>query len=122
MGLNGYSSVLNSFFITFRIPLFFFICVFIGYKAIEKWNLKYYLQNLKKKAVVQILPATLFYIIYCLAFSKKAFGFLVNGWSLYWFTIVLLEMFIVYYTISLIASHLADKLVDIFLILISLLG
>ena len=122
MGLNHYTSILNSFFITFRIPLFFFISGFIGYKAVERWNGGFYWQNLKKKAFVQIVPATLFYIIYCCWFSTDLTALFRKGYELYWFTIVLFEMFLVYYTSSLIAKHTNKYVVDVLMIVLSVLG
>ncbi len=121
-GLNGYTNAVNSFFITFRMPLFFFISGFIGYKALEKWDLSYYRFNLKKKAIVQVIPATLFFIFYCATKDKPIFGFLRNGWDLYWYTIALLEMFFIYYTISLICRKRLRTFADILMIIVSMLG
>ena len=41
-------SLIGSIFITFRMPMFFFISGFIAYKAIN-WDVAYYLKMLKKK-------------------------------------------------------------------------
>lgn len=122
MGIGGYSSVLSSFFLTFRMPMFFFISGFIAFKPVEKWTSDFYLYSLKKKVKVQIIPALFFFTLFCLCHCKDPFNALSNGWGGYWFTFVLLEMFICYFTLSLIGHILNDKIVDIGMIIISFLG
>ena len=44
MGLGGYNTVLGSIFLTFRMPMFFYISGYIAYKSLEKWNFSFYKQ------------------------------------------------------------------------------
>lgn len=122
MGLNGYDeNYLEAFFGTFYLPLFFFISGILGYKPLDKWNPKFYFNSIRKKALL-IVPATFFYILYCLTFDKYPFGFLTHGWSLYWFTIVLFEMFFLYYTVSIFARYTHKVFLEILLVIISVFG
>ena len=109
------SSNLNNLFITFRMPLFFFISGYIAYKANEIWNLSNYTTKLLNKCRIQLIPTLVFgllfsYIIREHNFPTFAFDGMKDG---YWFTIVLLEMFVIYYTYSLITNKLYTGGVDI---------
>ena len=50
-----------SFFLLFRMPLFFFISGFLAYKAGLLWDLKTLLTNTAKKLRVQIVPTVVFF-------------------------------------------------------------
>lgn len=122
MGLNGYDeNFLEAFFGTSYLPLFFFISGILGYKPLNNWTPQFYFNSIRKKALL-IVPATVFYILYCITFGKFLFGFLTHGWSLYWFTIVLFEMFFLYYTISVFARYTHKALLEILLVIISVFG
>ena len=104
------SGSLNWFFQMFRMPLFFFVSGFIAYRAGEVWSSDYYKAGVLKKLRVQVIPMLFFAILYaCLIFSPReetapleSVGLLFNDPSKfgYWFTEVLLEMFLIYYTVS----------------------
>lgn len=103
---------INSFFMFFRMPLFFFVSGFIAYKVHQQWTLSVYKQNVLKKLRVQLIPMLFFGLLYtAIVFSPREdvpvresivqffnspdkFG--------YWFTEVLLLMFLIYYTVSLL--------------------
>ena len=115
---------LSELFITFRMPMFFFISGFIAYKAVELWTGKLYYSMLLKKLKVQIIPATVFYCLYCFYLGHNPiWHFLSNGFLGYWFTFTLLGMFLIYFTASWLA-HIAkcNWLQDTILIIASLLG
>ncbi len=96
----------------FRMPLFFFVSGFIAYKVHQQWTLSVYKQNVLKKLRVQLIPMLFFGLLYtAIVFSPREdvpvresivqffnspdkFG--------YWFTEVLLLMFLIYYTVSLL--------------------
>ena len=93
---------LNELFLLFRMPLFFFISGFIGYKAGVVWDRRVWWMLSRRKLLVQLRPTILFGSIY-------AYGYLHVGWDEfvksdlklgYWFTIVLLEMFLIVYTLN----------------------
>ena len=95
-------TLLNSLFISFRMPLFFFISGFIAYKASIEWNLQTWWAMSKKKILVQLVPTLFFGMIYTyLYYNTDIYTFITrNGKLGYWFTIVLLEIFLITYTIK----------------------
>lgn len=114
-GFGDYNceAIIPSIFILFRMPVFFFISGFIGYKAIARWNRQFYVSNLKKKLVVQIIPALFFFTLFQLCHGKGLFSFVDEGFGGYWFTFTLLEYFIVYFSVSLILNLLkCGRLLD----------
>lgn len=111
------------FFLTFRMPLFFFISGFIGYKAIEHWNIEFYWTRLRKKAFVQIVPATIFVLVSFAWFNTDIYKFFfVHSLEGFWFTYCLLEMFAIYYTLSMLAYALKLKSCLPAMVLLSLMG
>jgi len=113
-------SVVSSFFITFRMPMFFFISGYIGYKSVERWTPHFYLTNLRKKAFVQLIPSFIFLFIWCTAKSEDFIAtFIATGANVYWFTEVLFEMFLVYFTTALISNRLSAKLFNPILIAVA---
>lgn len=95
-------TLLNSLFISFRMPLFFFISGFIAYKASIEWNVQTWWTMSKKKILVQLVPTLFFGLIYTyLYYNTDIYTFIArNGKLGYWFTIVLLEIFLITYTIK----------------------
>ena len=88
--------------ILFRMPLFFFISGFLAYKAAQIWDLRSLGQLLWKKFRIQTVPTVAFFL-FAAAVLGKGFAPTALKWLSepmkggYWFTIVLLYMFIVYY-------------------------
>ena len=121
MGLGGYSTVLGSIFLTFRMPMFFFISGYIAYKSLERWDFSLYKQLMCKKAFVQIIPALIFFTLFSIC-HHSTFNVLEKGWLGYWFTFVLFEMFCIYFTASLISKYTSPLVLDISMIVFSLLG
>lgn len=96
-------SILNSIFILFRMPLFFFVSGFLAYKSMS-WTGSVWLSATRKKLYVQIIPTLVFGCLYTFAHSHTVHTFLIAEDKLgYWFTISLFEMFTIYYTINYIA-------------------
>lgn len=95
-------SFINELFISFRMPLFFFISGFIGYKANVEWNKHTWWMMSKKKMLVQIIPTLVFGLTYtCLYLKVDPYMFVSSHTKMgYWFTIVLCEMFILVYTMN----------------------
>lgn len=109
-GIEFENSVINSMFIRFRMPLFFFISGFLAYNAKKIWDGKATLAATQKKLLVQIIPTLVFGLLYTyLVASKDIITFLGNYFKLgYWFTISLLEMFLLYYGINYIVHKTAS--------------
>jgi len=98
------------FLVLFRMPLFFFVSGFLAYKATFEWNLPNALALTWKKLKIQVIPALVFLCVFIVL--KKSGGFWGNFELAmksptkfgYWFTWVLLQMFIIYYAVCLIAK------------------
>lgn len=91
---------------TFRMPLFFFISGYVGMKLVDYFNGKNYFSLIKKKFIVQLIPTVIFSAFMTLTgpFSVFDANFTLKGWSIYWFTVALLGMFIVYYSLNLLLN------------------
>lgn len=100
------------FLVLFRMPLFFFVSGFLAYKSRFVWTLSSFLSLTWKKVKIQVLPALIFLCLFLI--FRKNYDFFDGLWASiksptkngYWFTWVLLQMFIIYY----IAAALSQKL------------
>lgn len=132
----GYSSGIGDlrlFFGLFRMPLFFFVSGFIAYRASQIFCKGELLSSIRKKAKVQLLPTAFFGVLFSLTCYATMRGYenplrslasmiIDSSKNGYWFTIVLLEMFIVYYFVSFLAQQTNTiKKLPIYLILISVI-
>lgn len=95
----GFTNI-GSFFISFHLPLFFYISGLNAYKANIQWNVHTLLTSTYKKAFALIIPAFFFGIIYTyVLLDKNIYDFLAhNAKHGYWFTIALFEIFLIVYT------------------------
>ena len=111
---NTKYSMFMSLCLLFRMPLFFFISGFLAYKASFSWNLRDTGQLIAKKLRVQIVPTVVFMTAYIAIAAKHFWPKMEEAWTSptkggYWFTMVLLEMFLVYYAVCGISTYLAKK-------------
>lgn len=97
-----HESFVNEVFISFRMPLFFFISGFIGYKANVEWNVRTWWTMSKKKMLIQLIPTLVFGLILTCLYRQVGFWTFATDISKlgYWFTLVLLEMFLIMYTMN----------------------
>lgn len=108
------SSSSMQFLVLFRMPLFFFVSGFLAYKAGLLWDVRTLARLLLKKFRVQTIPTVVFFF-FGAAVLGHAFWPQVMSWLAsptkggYWFTIVLLYMFIVYYIFCYLESKLKVK-------------
>lgn len=113
-GLTPKVSSSMQFLIIFRMPLFFFVSGFLAYKIGLEWNLKTLGNLLAKKIRVQTIPTVVFFLLGAVILGKK-FEPTVMTWlespmkGGYWFTLVLLYMFIVYYLFCYVEGKLQAK-------------
>ena len=115
LGFEMPRSTVNDFFSQFRMPLFFFISGFIAFRAGEVWNRQYFTRQMLKKMRIQIIPTLFFGLLFAITvFSHRyhetagdsIFMFFDNPSKLgYWFTIALLAMFVIYYTVSFVLAR-----------------
>ena len=100
---NEKTSSALPFLVLMRMPLFFFVSGFLAYKATFSWTIPNALKLTWKKFKVQVIPTLVFLCIFVIFRMKGDFGD--NFMRLmesptkggYWFTWVLLQMFIFYY-------------------------
>lgn len=99
------------FLVLFRMPLFFFVSGFLAYRSKFVWTAESFASLAWKKIKVQVLPALVFLSVFVLLRSKYHFW---DGFGIamksptkdgYWFTWVLLQMFLVYYVTASIAQR-----------------
>ena len=106
---NTKYSMFMSVCLLFRMPLFFFISGFLAYKASFSWNWHDTSQLIAKKLRVQIVPTVVFMTAYVAIVAKDFWARMEYAWTSptkggYWFTMVLLEMFLVYYAVCWITA------------------
>lgn len=120
-GIYSKESLIGSVFISFRMPMFFFISGYIAYK-LANWNFSYYIQMLKKKAIVQLIPTLFFFSLFCIIRGNSIYSLLSNGPQGFWFTIVLFYMFVLYYTTMFICKSCKSWMSDAVLLVLSIIG
>lgn len=108
----GHETLVGRLFQSFRMPLFFFISGFIAYKKDRIWSRETCLQLAKKKTLIQVIPALFFGLIYTYCYLHSDFSAFISDASKmgYWFTFVLLEMFLIYYTLSGVSFAISKKI------------
>lgn len=99
------------FLLLFRMPLFFFVSGFLAYKATQQWDLKQLGALIGKKLRVQIIPTVFFFCVGAAMLFPDFWQHCVHAFHSpmkggYWFTLVLLYMFIVYYLFAYLESKL----------------
>ena len=103
------------FLVLFRMPLFFFVSGFLAYKATWVWTPQSFASLTWKKLKVQVLPALVFLCVFLVLKGKSPFaeGFLKCMHSPtkggYWFTWVLLQMFLIYYIVAALFQRFGKK-------------
>lgn len=113
---NEKTSSALPFLVLMRMPLFFFVSGFLAYKATFSWTIPNALKLTWKKFKVQVIPTLVFLCLFVI-FRMKG-DFWDNFMRLmtsptkggYWFTWVLLQMFIIYYGCCYV-GNLLQKLV-----------
>jgi len=97
----------------FRMPTFFFVSGYIAYKSLNFWTPQNTSARLLTKAKVQLIPTFVFWSVYYLFVRHVKFP---DG---YWFTLVLFEMFLIYFSVSRICNFFKkDFSVAILLIIV----
>lgn len=105
-----YSSSM-SFLVIFRMPLFFFISGFLAYRASQVWTLPNLGRLTLKKIRVQLIP-TIAFMMLAAAMMHRHFWPTIEKWlhndmkGGFWFTLVLLYMFLIYYVFAYIESKI----------------
>ena len=109
---NEKTSAALPFLVLMRMPLFFFVSGFLAYKANFSWTVPNALKLTWKKLKVQVVPTAVFLCIFVIFkmkgdFSDNLLRLLASPTKGgYWFTLVLLQMFIIYYVICMLMAPL----------------
>lgn len=111
-GENPKDSAYLSTCLLFRMPLFFFISGFFSYSAKVEWSLSTLAKMTWKKFRIQVIPTAIFF---CIALVMLQKNFCESAIEMlhrdtkggYWFTIVLLQMFIFYYLFAYAESRVS---------------
>lgn len=107
-GISAGEMVSGAFVISFFMPLFFFISGFFAYKPLDEWTYTTYKRQIPQKIKALIICTFVFYTFRYYLLGVDLFGWLHNGFMGYWFTIVLFDMFAIYYVVTIIA-HLFNR-------------
>lgn len=118
MDIKSYDSLSSLMLYTFDLPVFFFISGFLAYKT--NFTLEVLWKNLRKKAIYLVTPAICFSVVANILKHNSLLFPLENGFGRYWFTIVLFECFLIYY--SVVALLRKQKWINIALAVISIAG
>ena len=113
----------SMFLTVFRMPTFFFVSGYIAYKAVEYWDSDFFKSRLKKKAIVQIIPAIVFFTLFAIVHGLNPISeFARNGFDRFWFTIALFEMFCIYFSLSRLGNMTKEWVTDVGLVVTALAG
>lgn len=112
--LSAKASSSMPFLVLFRMPLFFFVSGFLAYKASLHWDLHTFGTLVAKKMRVQLIPTIVFFLLSAVILGQEFLPYVVEKLGGahkggYWFTLVLLYMFIFYYVFCYIESKLKWK-------------
>lgn len=101
LGLGSIPYSYYDIFMTFRMPLFFFVSGFVMYKDNYIWNTSNIIAFLNKKIPVQLISPILFLIcisvIFHVTFNETLYDRYKNG---YWFTFTLFFFYVIYIVIT----------------------
>lgn len=87
-------SVTNNIFILFRMPLFFFISGLMSYTIYTRQLIK---RRLRNRILCQLIPTIIVGLLFCFTFSKSIGTAVTDNFKAgYWFTIVMVEFFLLY--------------------------
>lgn len=98
----------------FRMPMFFFVSGFLAYKSSIQWDGKTLGSSLLKKVRVQLIPTLVFLFVYEVYKHHDYIDNFIRSFDLprkngYWFTWVLLLMFIAYYLFAFLEQKLQNS-------------
>lgn len=113
-GDNIKTSAALSFFVLFRMPLFFFISGFLAYKSSFLWTGRSLTEMLWKKFRIQVFPTVIFLLVALALLAPDFAGGMMYALKSptkygYWFTWVLLQMFALYYVFSYLEARLSPR-------------
>ena len=112
---------LASILMSFRMPLFFFVSGYFAYKSFDRWTGKVVGDIVVRKIRAQVLCTTIFFMLYQMVKQLPVLD-MVNGFGVFWFTIALFQMFLLYIGLNLLSRLINRNIVDISLIALSIVS
>lgn len=112
LGISPESTLISSAFLSFRMPLFFFISGFLSYKyCICICDVKTLIKESLNKVKIQLIPTIIIGLTYTYFVSNKNwYDFITNDMKMgYWFTISLMYMFLIFYMTCYITNKQSIK-------------
>ena len=117
---NGFGEIEKTsmalpFLMLFRMPLFFFISGFLAYKLDFNWTGRRLGMMVWKKFRIQVIPTLVFLLISLIMYHPHFWNhfdrYLATPYKMgYWFTLVLLQMFIIYYVFAFFEKKIPSSL------------
>lgn len=98
-GFEAYDSLSGTMLKAVSLPIFFFISGMLAYK--QQMTIGEVWSNLSRKFTFLVIPALAFRIGMNMVKHVNIFNFITEGMHGYWFTIVLFEIFLIYYVVTL---------------------
>lgn len=96
-GIVGKGISLHDFLGQVRMPMFFFISGFVLYREGVVWNMRHIVSFFKKKVPVQLISPFIFFAVFLHISGIPLADGVMDKYKLgYWFTLVLLEFFVIY--------------------------
>ena len=96
-GIVGKGISVHDYLVQVRMPLFFFISGFVLYKEGVVWNASHIVKFFKKKIPVQLISPFLFFAVFLYVKGTPLIDGLMDKYKAgYWFTLALLEFFVIY--------------------------
>lgn len=92
-------SFVDVFFISFRMPLFFFISGLLAYSV--KYDKQLYIKRVTNRIYGQLIPTFVVGILYALTINVTVSDFMLDPWKEgYWFTFCMFQVFLIYATLT----------------------
>lgn len=109
-GLSGYTSELDRLFVSFRMPMFFFISGFVSHSLKNPWSLPRFCKCVKKKMLGQLLPSFFILYVFCMFMKLDYWEGLGNELKYgFWFTFAAFGIYIIYAFIEYISEVTAKN-------------
>lgn len=117
---NWDGSPLASIFMSFRMPLFFFVSGFFAYRAMEKWTATFTKEMTIRKVRAQIICALVFFSLFQWVKELPFSDLWERGFGFFWFTIALFQMWLIYVGLTLLSRKTGKNFIDIPLLILIL--
>lgn len=102
-GVNHYDALSSQMLYAPVMPLFFFVSGFLAYK--QSMSVNDFWNNIRRKFIFLVIPAVVFRVGMDLMDHKSLFRFISEGMHGYWFTVVLFEVFLIYYLVTVLMKN-----------------